>query len=181
MKTAVHPFFTKYICHEDGRIFSTISNKFIKQSGESYYVFSPHSNEGKPTRYTQHRFIAEAFHGLSDLIVNHKDGNKQNNRADNLEWCTYSQNVKHAFDTGLAISIKGENRYNAKLDEIQALTVITFLNTGVGYRKFTSRFKYCTPGMAQRIACNANWKYLEKFKNLELINKRKIQYAKKRN
>lgn len=50
-----------------------------------------------------HRLVAEAFcenpRGCKE--VNHKDGNKQNNNADNLEWCTRSENNRHAFQTGL--------------------------------------------------------------------------------
>lgn len=50
-----------------------------------------------------HRLVAEAFcdnpRGCSE--VNHKDGNKQNNNASNLEWCTRSENNRHAFQTGL--------------------------------------------------------------------------------
>ena len=36
-----------------------------------------------------------------DLTVNHKDGNPLNNKAENLEWVTLSENSKHAYRTGL--------------------------------------------------------------------------------
>lgn len=52
---------------------------------------------------TVHRLVAEAFLPkiLGRDIINHKDGNKQNNRVDNLEWCTYSENTKHAINQNL--------------------------------------------------------------------------------
>jgi hypothetical protein len=60
--------------------------------------------------YKFHRLICYAFHPIQDkpnlsdyinLYVRHIDGNKQNNHADNLEWVSSSENVKHAINTGL--------------------------------------------------------------------------------
>lgn len=48
-----------------------------------------------------HRLVAHAFcEGYSEekCCVNHIDGNIQNNKASNLEWCSYSENLIHSYD-----------------------------------------------------------------------------------
>lgn len=52
--------------------------------------------------YRVHRLILAAFTGeMRDLDVNHLDGNKLNNRLDNLEWCTKKENMIHALKNNL--------------------------------------------------------------------------------
>lgn len=70
-----------------------------------------------------HRLVAEMFLPGRKEQINHKDGNKLNNNIDNLEWCTRSHNIIHAYKHGLIDSRKhkghkrsvGEKNGNAKL------------------------------------------------------------------
>lgn len=66
--------------------------------------------EGKHKTVSSHRIVCSAFHGAppyEKAQVNHKDGNKKNNKPDNLEWCTGAENQRHAIDTGLKVSPVG--------------------------------------------------------------------------
>lgn len=54
---------------------------------------------GKGKLFSVHRLVANAFIENPDNLpqVNHKDGDKENNRYDNLEWCSAKSNVVHRF------------------------------------------------------------------------------------
>ena len=82
------------------------------------------SKQGKVKTITVHRLVAQAFIPNPDSKpeVNHIDGDKKNNNMSNLEWCTSSENVQHAVDTGL-INNKGSNNGKSKLSEKQVLEI----------------------------------------------------------
>lgn len=75
--------------------------------------------------FTVHRLVAECFIGNPDSKpwVNHKDGDKQNNKVSNLEWCTQSENMKHAFNEGLQLPNYGEKNGFAKLKDADAIAI----------------------------------------------------------
>lgn len=84
-----------------------------KRKDNGYYVIT--DGNGKTKRI--HRMVAETFLGEpeSRLDVNHKDGDKSNNRLDNLEWVTRSENLRHAYSIGIHSKIQGEKNKRSKL------------------------------------------------------------------
>jgi hypothetical protein len=72
------------------------------QPNEDGYLGVQLANKGVRKSYLVHRLVAECFipnpKPLINNIVNHKDGNKQNNSIENLEWVTNSENVKHGVE-----------------------------------------------------------------------------------
>lgn len=75
--------------------------KHNNKNGDYFAVVLEYKEKVKYTRI--HRLVAQAFIPNPNNYneINHIDGNKQNNRIDNLEWCTRKQNFEHAKKTGL--------------------------------------------------------------------------------
>lgn len=95
---------TDYIIYEDGRCFSNKSNKFLIPKMSVKYPTYNLTIKGKKKSIKVHRMVAETFIPNPENlpVVNHKDGNTYNYQVNNLEWCSYSDNSRHAFQIGLS-------------------------------------------------------------------------------
>lgn len=110
----IEDFKEKYEISNLGRIRNIKTNHILKmnnQYGDYFSIILYDENHKRTTRI--HREVAQAFipNQNNYPCVNHKDMNKQNNRVDNLEWCTYSYNIKDAIKKG-AKTMSGFNNYN---------------------------------------------------------------------
>lgn len=77
------------------------------------------------TIFLAHRVVASAFiqNPENKPLVNHKNGIKWDNRAENLEWSTLSENMQHAHANGLMNPPSGENNYHARLTEADVYNI----------------------------------------------------------
>ena len=105
----------KYVVFKSGDVFNLHGVKMvgmIDRCGYRELILN-----GKNHRV--HRLVAEAFIPNPNNLpcVNHIDGNKQNNFVKNLEWCTHSENMIHAYQTGLEQPRCGEQHHAHKLTE----------------------------------------------------------------
>lgn len=116
----------KLIEYFDGRI-RYYEGKIMKLSNHPKGYLQVRLTKNKKTKlHFIHRLVAETF--LENLqnkpMVNHIDGNKQNNNINNLEWATCSENNQHAYDNNL----KSDNKKVVMLDfdfnEIQTFNSI---------------------------------------------------------
>lgn len=99
-KPCIDPNFAGFFVSSFGRI-KTKAGKITYGAESNGYKMASTYVSGIRTTRKVHCLVAEAFLGVSDLLVNHKDGNKANNHLDNLEYVTYRENAQHAHDIGL--------------------------------------------------------------------------------
>ena len=99
-----------YTVFEDGTVigkYGKIRKPDLLKSG---YLRLTLRVDEKKVRVLLHRLVAELFLDSREgkSVINHLDGDKLNNNATNLEWCTHSENSKHAVSLGLIKTSKVE-------------------------------------------------------------------------
>lgn len=135
------PFRKLYYATEDGQIVNKKTNKPLKSQNRFGYRQVCLRVEGKRKSCLVHRIVLAYFTNKPldyNLIVNHKNGLKSDNRLENLEWCTYSQNSKHAYKIGLS-SISA---FNKQIVQQIHGKIILDTNTGIYYNSIREAAYY---------------------------------------
>jgi hypothetical protein len=124
-------------------------------SGYRSVIFSIN---GAKTWRMVHRLVASAFVPNADQKeqVNHINGVKTDNRAENLEWVTPAENTRHSIRTGLARSQHGEGNRMAKLTAKEASQIMGLRGSGMPQRKIAAMFGVSSKTVS-KIQCGNGW------------------------
>lgn len=118
--------------------------------------------KGKEDNQHVHTLVLAAFDKPrpDGLVTNHKDGNKQNNHIDNLEYVTYGENNKHAREIlGLPIGDKGERNGQSKLKETDVVKIIELLEDGLSCNEIADLYPV-TDGTIWKIKLGMSWQHI---------------------
>lgn len=119
-----------------GRVRSFVKNKrgiILKQANASgRYKCVTLCRDGVKRTKLVHRLVAKAFvsNKYEKPEVNHIDGDRFNNNANNLEWCTSSENQIHAFENNLQSGNNGESNGQSKLTESDVREIRSIYSEG---------------------------------------------------
>lgn len=115
---------------------------------------------GKARGVFVHRFIAECFipNPENKPQINHQNGNKLDNRIENLEWVTNSENQKHAFATG-AQDKRGEKHHLAKLTDATVQAIRAESKDGMAQDFLAEKYGVTQPNVSM-ILSGEHWGHL---------------------
>lgn len=156
MKAFIIPQFKNYTITKNGTIVNSKTGNTLKPSvNPKGYLVAYFSIDGKNISRLLHRLIALTFipNPENKPQVNHKNGNKLDNRICNLEWCTNDENMAHAWANGL---MKKSARNGEKLTEAQVYE-IRLRKTSL---KDAAKKHGVSVGCITSVRYNLTWKHL---------------------
>ena len=125
-----------YSVSDSGDVRNDRTGKHLKPIRfSSGYAFVTLCDDSGHHKKTVHRLVASAFldNPRGCRQINHIDGDKLNNRVDNLEWCTQSENMKHAYRIGLQKPIPSQIEYSLSRSAEKRKRPVVNIQTGVCY------------------------------------------------
>ena len=146
----------KYTEKHSGLRKSKVLNTRLNKDGYIYTIVSV-NKERKTVK--AHRLVALTFipNPENKLCVNHINGIKSDNRVENLEWCTHSENTNHAVRMKLKVGVKGEKSHLSKLKNEDILKIKSLYNEGSYSQAALGKIFNVSQSQIYRIIKGINW------------------------
>jgi hypothetical protein len=148
----------RYFINEKGEVWSVAARRLMSQQWDEKHPYPwllLRCSDGKLRTVAVHRMMGRTWLELppgligskkGEYCINHKDGNKQNNNATNLEWITCEENVRHAWITGLNQSA-GEKSSNTKLKSAEVRRIRKDFISGKSLSSLANEYKMSVQGI----------------------------------
>lgn len=159
-----------YKASKEGKIFSCPKDKgrwkksrFLKPwlIGNGYEMVMLYKN-GKAKKFLVHRLIAQTFipNKNNQPEVDHKNGNRLDNRSCNLEWVSSHKNKLRAWDLHLYDNLVGSKHHLSKLNESDIAQIREMVNVqGITQKKISEQFNV-SPMTISLIISRKTWKHV---------------------
>jgi hypothetical protein len=161
-------------CYENYEIssYGNVRNKKTKRilknqkDKDNYSILNLYLNK-KGKTFRVHRLVAIAFLEKNEnkIEVNHINGIKRDNRLENLEWCTRSENERHSLKNGFKIPLKGIDCKVSKLTEEIVIEILTKKRNSNGLKYWGAKdlvLKYnIKPSCISAIVKGRTWKHIK--------------------
>mgnify|MGYP000291846112 CR=1 FL=1 len=134
------PDYPMYDVSSDGEVTNIKTGRILKPDpNRTGYLRVTLSKEGKTKRFFVHRLVALVHIPNPRCVeeVNHKNGIKTDNRKDNLEWCSSSENKRHAVENGLGV---GSNKNYMSSEHARAICVLLSEGSVMTHRQIADVF-----------------------------------------
>jgi hypothetical protein len=162
---------TSYKVDEFGNVYGLSNNKLRPATDKKGYLRVGLMIDGKLQTKKVHRLVAQAFIENSENkpCVNHINCIKSDNRVENLEWCTYKENTKHAIENNIfsfqssdkSMNInpkKGELNGMSKLKKEQVLEIRNLFKPRIFTRKMLAEKFNVTENCIKDVLSYKSWK-----------------------
>lgn len=120
------------------------------------------TGQGTGKKAVIHRLMALTFLGPPPKdrpVVNHKNGNRQDNRIENLEWCSVRENHMHSLN--VLGNQYGERHGSTKLKKSEVIEIHNLRMAGIGPTELAKRFNISRPQIKAILSGRLRWRELE--------------------
>lgn len=154
--------FENYSISNKGEVRNDATGRILSRFPvQGYLMVNLTAKNGVKKLLYVHRLVGQAFvdnpNGYKE--INHKNGIKFDNDFENLQWCTRSENIRHAYAIRLMKPLKGEKSGMAKLTNEDVIEIRELRSSGILLQELSDLFGV-TKSVISNVARHKSWKHV---------------------
>ena len=154
--------YENYSISNKGKVRNDVTKRILSLFPvQGYLMVNLTGNNGEKKLFYVHRLVGQAFvDNPNDYKeINHKNGIKEDNNVENLQWCTRSENIRHAYAIRLMKPLEGEKSGMAKLTNEDVVQIRELRSTGIILQELSDLFGV-SKSVISNVSRHKSWKHV---------------------